>query len=135
MFEANPNLPPGYHALNPLLNVSHPTPPQTPVGSPGGPPFPGHSIPIFISTLPQFPTSNPNLSSTIPTVSPNLQIPIGGQGSTFPFPFPRHNTAITQPMVGTQLPGGTIPAIGGPTSPFGQNIPPDLAQYWTQCYH
>jgi hypothetical protein len=25
--EANPNLPPGYHALNPSLNVSHPTPP------------------------------------------------------------------------------------------------------------
>jgi hypothetical protein len=35
-------------------------------------------------------------------------------------------------MVGTQLPGGTIPMVGGPTSPFGQNIPPELAQYWQQ---
>jgi hypothetical protein len=50
--EANPNLPPGYHALNPSLNVSHPTPPQTLVGSPGGPQFPGHSIPGFVPTLP-----------------------------------------------------------------------------------
>jgi hypothetical protein len=32
MPEVNPNLPPGYHALNALLN---PTPPQTPAGSPG----------------------------------------------------------------------------------------------------
>jgi hypothetical protein len=51
----NPTLPPGYHALNPALNVPHPTPPQTPVGSPGGPQFPGHPIPGFIPTLPQFP--------------------------------------------------------------------------------
>jgi hypothetical protein len=33
----NPTLPPGYHALNPALNVPHPTPPQTPAGSLGGP--------------------------------------------------------------------------------------------------
>jgi hypothetical protein len=78
MPEANPNLPPGYHALNPLLNVSHPIPPQTPVSSPSGPPFPGHPIPGFIPTLPQFPTGNPNPSGTILTVAPNLQIPIGG---------------------------------------------------------
>jgi hypothetical protein len=52
MPEANPNLPSGYHALNPLLNVPHPTPPKTPTDSPGGPPFPGHSIPGFIPTLP-----------------------------------------------------------------------------------
>jgi hypothetical protein len=31
--EATPNLPPGYHALN----APHPTPPQTPASSPGGP--------------------------------------------------------------------------------------------------
>jgi hypothetical protein len=49
-----------------------------------------------------------------------------------PFPFPGHNTVTTQPTVGTQLPGGTIPTVGGPTSPFGQNIPPELAQYWNQ---
>jgi hypothetical protein len=35
-------------------------------------------------------------------------------------------------MVGTQLPGGTVPLIGGPTSPLGQNIPLALAQYWNQ---
>jgi hypothetical protein len=130
--EVNPNLPPSYHALNPLLNVSHPTPPQTPASSPGGPQFPGHPIPGFIPTLPQFPTGNPNTSSTIPTVSPSLHNPVGGQGSTFPFPFPGHNTVTTQPTVGTQLLGGTFPLIGGPTSPLGQNIPPALAQYWNQ---
>jgi hypothetical protein len=118
--------------LNPLLNVSHPTPPQTPASSPGGPPFPGHLIPSFIPTLPQFPTGNPNTSSTIPTVAPNLHIPVSGQGGMVPFPFPRHNTVTTQHTVGIQLPGGTIPTVGGPTSPFGQNIPPELAQYWNQ---
>jgi hypothetical protein len=120
--EVNPNLPPGYHALNPLLNASNPTPPQTPVGSLG--------IPRFIPTLPPFPSGNPNPSGTIPTVAPNLQIHVGGQGGTVHFPFPGHNPVTTQPPVGTQLPGGTIPTIGGPTSPFGQNIPPELAQYW-----
>ena len=74
MPEANPNLPPGYHALNALLNASNPTPPQTSAGSPGGPPFPGHPIPGFIPTLPQFPSGNPNPSGTIPTVAPNPQI-------------------------------------------------------------
>jgi hypothetical protein len=136
--EANPNLPPGYHALNPSLNVSHPTPPHTPAGSPGGPQFPGHPIPGFVPTLPPqfFPPGNfnPNPSGTIPTVAPNVQIPVGGQSGTvpFPFPFPRQNTVTTQPTVGTQLPGGTVPLIGGPTSPLGQNIPPALAQYWNQ---
>jgi hypothetical protein len=85
--EANPNLPPGYHALNPVLNAPHPTPPQTPAGSPGGPQFPGHPIPGFIPTLPQFPTGNPNAGSIIPTIAPNVQVPVGGQGSTFPFPL------------------------------------------------
>jgi hypothetical protein len=130
MPEVNPNLPSGYHALNPSLNVSYPTPPQTPAGSPGGPQFPGHPIPSFIPTLPQFPTGNANPSGTIPTVAPNVQIPVGGQSGTVPFPFPRQHTVTTQPVVGTHLLGGTIPLIGGPTSPFGQNIPPELAQYW-----
>jgi hypothetical protein len=61
-----------------------------------------------------------------------VQIPVGGQGSMVPCPFPGHITVTTQPSVGTQLPGGTIPTVGGPTSPFGQNIPPQLAQYWQQ---
>jgi hypothetical protein len=52
MPDVNPTLPPGYHALNALLNASNPTPPQTPADSPGGPPFPGHIIPGFIPTLP-----------------------------------------------------------------------------------
>jgi hypothetical protein len=125
-------LPPGYHVLNSLLNAANPTPLQTPAGSLGGPPFPGHPIPSFIPTLPQFPSGNPNPSGTIPTVATNPQIPVGGQCGTVPFPFPRHNTVTTQPTVGTQLPGGTIPIVGGPTSPFGQNIPPELAQYWNQ---
>jgi hypothetical protein len=72
MPEVNPNLPPGYHALNALLNASNPTPPQTPASSPGGPPFPRHPIPGFILTLPHFPSGNPNPSGTIPTVAPNL---------------------------------------------------------------
>jgi hypothetical protein len=127
-----PTLPPGYHALNSLLNASNPTPPQTPTGSPGVPPFPGYEVPRFISTLPPFPSDNPNPNGTIPTVAQNPQIPIGGQGGTVPFPFPSHNIVTMHPTVGTQLSGGTMPAIGGPTSPFGQNIPPELAQYWNQ---
>jgi hypothetical protein len=67
-----PTLPPGYHALNALLNASNPTPPQTPASSPGDLPLPGHPIPGFIPTLPQFPFGNPNPSGTIPTVAPNL---------------------------------------------------------------
>jgi hypothetical protein len=118
--------------LNALLNASNPTPPQTPAGSPGGLPLPGHPIPGFIPTLPQFPFNNPNPSGTIPTVAPNLQIPVGGQGGTIPFPPPGHNPLTTQPTIGTQLPVGTPPMIGGPTPPFGQNIPPALAQYWNQ---
>jgi hypothetical protein len=132
MHHVTPTLPPSYHALNSLLNASNPTPSQTPSGTPGGPSFHGHPIPSFILTLPQFPSGNPNPSGTIPTVTPNLQIPVGGQGGTVPFPFTGHNTITTQPTIGTQLPIGTPPMIGGPTPPFGQNIPPILAQYWTQ---
>ena len=122
--EANPTLPPGYHALNPMLNAQHPTPPQTPAGSPGGPQFPGNPIPGFIPTLPQFPTGNLTASSIILTVASNVQVPVGGQSSTFP--FPGHTATIAQPTVGIQLPGGSIPLVGAPTSPLGQNIPPAL---------
>jgi len=66
-----PTLPPGYHALNALLNPPNLTPLQTPVGSPSGPLFLGHPILGFILTLSQFPSSNPNPSGTIPTVAPN----------------------------------------------------------------
>jgi hypothetical protein len=85
-------------------------------------------------TLPPFPPGNPNPSGTIPTIAPNVQIPVGGQSGTvpFPFPFPVHNVVTTQPTVGAQTPGGTVSLIGGPTSPLGQNIPPALAQYWNQ---
>jgi hypothetical protein len=116
--------------LNPALNVPHPTPPQTPAGSPGGPQFPGHPIPGFIPTLPQFPTGNVNPSGTIPTVAPTVQIPVGGLSGTVP--FPGQTIVTTQPPVGTQFPGGNVPLMGGPHSPLGQNIPPALAQYWTQ---
>jgi hypothetical protein len=126
----NPNLPPGYQALNPALNVPHSTPPQTPAGSPGGPQFPGHPIPGFIPTLPQFSAGIINPSGTLPPVAPNVQIPVVGQSSTFP--FPGQTIVTTQPPVGTQFPGGNIPLMGGPNSPLGQNIPPALAQYWTQ---
>jgi hypothetical protein len=114
-------LPPRYHALNALFNASIPTPPQTPSGSPGGLPFPRHPIPGFIPTLPQFPSGNPNPSGTIPSITPNLQILVGGQGGTIQFPFIGRNPITTQPLVGTQ------PMIGGPTLPFGQNIPLELA--------
>jgi hypothetical protein len=120
--DVNPTLPPGYHALNSFLNASNPTPLQTPAGSPG----PGHPILDFIPTLPQFPYGNPNPSGTILSVAPNLHIPVGGQGGTIPFSLTKHNPLSTQFLVGTQS------TIGGPTSPFGQNIPPELAQYWNQ---
>jgi hypothetical protein len=126
----NPILPPGYQALNPALNVPHSTPPQTPAGSPGGPQFPGHPIPGFMPTLPQFSAGIVNPSGTLPPVAPNVQFPVVGQSSTFP--FPGQTIVTTQPPVGTQFPGGSIPLMGGPNSPLGQNIPPALAQYWTQ---
>jgi hypothetical protein len=125
-------LPSGYHALNALLNDSTPTPPQTPTGSPGGPSLLGYPIPGFIPTLPQFPSGNLNPSGTIPSITPNLQILIGGQGGTIQPPLTGHFPLTTQPLIGTQLPVGMPPTIWGPTPPFGQNIPPALAQYWNQ---
>jgi hypothetical protein len=129
-------LPPGYHVLNDFI----PTPPQTPSVSLGVPSFLGHPIPSFIPTLPQFPsgrpflssTGNPNPSGTILSITPNLQIPVGGQGGTIQIPLTGHIPITTQPSIGTQLLVGTPPTIGGPTPPFGQNIPPSLAQYWNQ---
>jgi hypothetical protein len=47
-------------------------------------------------------------------------------------PLTRHIPITTQPSIGTQLLVGTPPMIGGPIPPFGQNIPPFLAQYWNQ---
>jgi hypothetical protein len=126
----NVTLPPGYHALNALLNDSIPTPLQTSAGSPGGPSFPRHPIPDFIPTLPQFPFGIPNPSGTIPSITSNLQIPIGGQGGTTQLPLTRNIPITTQPLIGTQFLVGTPPSIGGPTPPFGQNIPPTLVQYW-----
>jgi hypothetical protein len=130
--DVNPTLPPGYYALNYLLNSSNPTPPQTPSGSPGGLPFLGHPIPGFILTLPQFPSGIPNPNGTVPSITSNLQVPIGGQGGTTQLPLTGHNPLTTQPMIGTQLLVGTPPMIGGPTPPFGKNIPAALAQYWNQ---
>ena len=77
-----PTLPPGYRALN----ASIPTPTQTPSSSPGGPSSSEHSLLGFILTLPQFPFGGPSSSSTgslnpsdtIPSFTPNYQIPVGG---------------------------------------------------------
>jgi hypothetical protein len=132
-------LPPGYRALN----ASIPTPMQNPSNSLGGPSSSGHSLPDFIPTLPQFPFGGPSSSSTrslypsvtIPSFTPNYQIPVGGQfhqgGMTQP-PLSGKIPFGTQIPIGTQPPIGTPPSIGGPTLPYGKNIPPSLAQYWNQ---
>jgi hypothetical protein len=123
-----PTLLPRYH----VLNASIPTPMQTPYGTPGGTSSSGNSPPSFIPTLPQPPFIGPfpssiggtNSSGTIPSFTPNYQIPVGGKF---------HQGGLTQPpLVGkipirTQIPIGTQPP---PTPPYGQNIPPSLAQYW-----
>jgi hypothetical protein len=138
-------LPPGYHALNASIT----TPTQTPSGSPGGPSSSGNSLPGFIPTLPQFPFGVPFLSSTsslipsgtIASFTPNYQIPIGGQfhqgGMTQPplsgkNPIGMQIPIGTQPPIGMLPPIGTPPSLGGLTPPYGQNIPPSLAQYWNQ---
>jgi hypothetical protein len=100
---ASSTLPPRYHALN----ASIPTPTQTPSATPGGPSSSGHSPPSFIPTLPQPPFGGPFLSSiddTIPSFTPNYQIPVGGQF---------HQGGLTQPPIvgkipiGMQIPTGT----------------------------
>jgi hypothetical protein len=127
----NPTLLPGYRALNATI----PTPTQTPSGSPSGPSSSGHFLPSFVPTLPQFPfggpslssTGNPNPSGVISSFTPTYQLPVGGQS---------HQGNITQPSLSWQMPIGTLPSIstppsmGGDTPPYGQNIPPSLAQYW-----
>jgi hypothetical protein len=127
-----PTLPPGYHALNALLNPPNPTPLQTPAGSPGGPLFLGHPIPGFIPMLPQFPSGNPNPSGTIPTVAPNPQIPLVDRVVRFLFLFPDTTQLLRNLRLAHNFQVELYLQIGGPTSPFGQNIPPELAQYWNQ---
>jgi hypothetical protein len=39
---------------------------------------------------------------------------------------------MTQPPLSGKIPIGTPPSMGGTTPPYGQNIPPSLAQYWNQ---
>jgi hypothetical protein len=120
---------------------------QTPSGSPGGPSSSGHSLPCFFPTLSQFPFGGPSSSSTdslnpsgtIPSFTPNYQIPVGGHshqgGMTQPplsgqIPIETQLPIGTQPLIGTLPPIGTPPSIGGPNPPYGQNIPSSLAQYW-----
>jgi hypothetical protein len=115
------------------LNASIPAPTQIPSGTPGiSTPSGHHLIPGFILTLPRPPFRGPLPSSiggtdpsgTIPSFTPNYQIPVGGQF---------HQGGQTQSPFAGQIPIGTQPPIGGkppPTPPYGQNIPPSLAQYW-----
>jgi hypothetical protein len=79
-----PTLPPRYHALN----ASIPAPTQISSGTPGiSTPSGHHLIPGFIPTLPRPPFRGPLPSSiggtdpsgTIPSFTPNYQIPVGGQ--------------------------------------------------------
>jgi hypothetical protein len=128
-----PTLSPGYRALN----ASIPTLEQTPSGSPSGPSSSGHFLRGFVPTLPQFPfggpssssTGNPNPSGAIPSFTPSYQFPVSGQS---------HQGGMTQPPLsgkihfGTQNPMGTPPSMGGPTPPYGKNIPLSLALYWNQ---
>jgi hypothetical protein len=123
-----PTLPPGYHALN----ASIPSPTQITSETPSGSTPSGHNLLSFISTLPPPPFRGPLPSSiggtdpsgTTPSFTPNYQIPVGGQF---------HKGGQTQPPFAGQIPIGSQPPIGGkppPTPPYGQNIPPSLAQYW-----
>jgi hypothetical protein len=119
-----PTLPLGYRALNDSI----PTPTQTPYRTPGGPSSSGHSPPGFILTLPQpllrgpfsFSTNNTNPSGTIPSFTPNYQIPVGGQF---------HQGGLNQPPlvgkipIGMQIPIGTQPLIGT-KPPIGGQPPP-----------
>jgi hypothetical protein len=78
-----PTLPPGYCVLNASILVLT----QITSGSPGGFTPSRHHLPDFISTLPPPPFRGPLSSSiggtdpsgTIPSFTPNYQIPVGGQ--------------------------------------------------------
>jgi hypothetical protein len=110
-------LPPRYL----VLNASIPAPAQISSGTPGSStPF-GHHPPGFIPKLPPPPFRGPFPSSikgvdpsgTIPSFTPNYQIPIGGQF---------HQGGPTQPPLARQIPIGKQPLIGGrspPTPPYG----------------
>jgi hypothetical protein len=123
-----PTLPPRYHALN----ASILTPTQIQSETPGiSTSFGHHRVLSFIPTLPQPPFRGPLPSSiegtdpsgTILSFTPNYQIPVGGQF---------HQGGQTQSPFAGQIPTGMQPPIGGkppPTPPYGQNIPPSLAQY------
>jgi hypothetical protein len=123
-----PLLPPRYHALN----ASIPAPTQISSGTPGGSTPSGNHLPSFIPTLPPPPFRGPlpssirdtDASGTIPSFTPNYQIPVGGQF---------HQGGQTQPPFAGQIPTRMQPPIGGkppPNQPYGKNIPPSLAQYW-----
>jgi hypothetical protein len=123
-----PTIPPRYHALN--ASILAPT--QITSGTTGGPTPSRHHPLGFNPTLPPPPFRGPLSSSikgddpsgTIPSFTPNYQIPVGGQF---------HQGGPTQPPLAGQIPIGTQPSIGGKpplTPPYGKNIPPSLAQYW-----
>jgi hypothetical protein len=123
-----PTLPPGYHALN----ASIPAPAQISSGTPDSSIPSGHHPLSFIPTLlpppfrGPFPSSigSTDPSGTIPSFTPNYQIPVGGKF---------HQGGLTQPPLAGKIPIGTQPLIGGkppPTPPYGKKIPPSLAQYW-----
>jgi hypothetical protein len=124
-----PALPLGYH----VLNASIPAPTQISSRTPGISTSSQHHLVLdFILTLPQPPFRGPLPSSiggtdpsgTILSFTPNYQIPVGGQF---------HQGGQTQSPFAGQIPTRMQPLIGGqppPTPPYGQNIPPSLAQYW-----
>jgi hypothetical protein len=124
-----PTLSPGYHASNASILAPTQLMSETPsIYTPSG----HHLVPSFILKLPPPPFRGPLPSSiggidpsgTISSFTPNYQIPVGGkfhQGDQTKSPFAR------------QIPIGTQPPIEGkppPTPPYGQKIPPSLAQYW-----
>jgi hypothetical protein len=121
-------LPPGYHALN----ASIPTPMQISFETPNSSTPSGNHHPGFILKLPPpyfkgpLPSSirGANPSGTIPSFTPNYQIPVDGQF---------HQGGPTQTSLARKIPIGTQPLIGGkppPTPPYGKKISPSLAQYW-----
>jgi hypothetical protein len=111
-----PTLPAKYHALNDSIPTHTQIPSETPgISTPSG----HHLVPGFILTLPRPPFRGPlpspirgtDPSGTIPSFTPNYQIPVGKQF---------HQGVQTQfPFVG-QIPIGMQPP---PTPPYGQTYP------------